>query len=247
LEEDFDMPQPLSRVRPNAIVAATPESIALRPTLAPLVADIIARWAYIEANIGTILSYILQTEAAPVTAMLHAINSASAQIAMILAAGSAKLYDPELEAFEAVMKIAGTAAKKRHPIAHHVWAYTVDLPDALLLIEPEAYTEMFVELQEFRQMTAIDGRWTVLEADKERTMVYRENDFRQIIEEFKSVSKSTTLLINYLDPTNAARDQIHHLLASEPLMDAALQSLRKNPLRPPKPRPPAPQTGSGSM
>lgn len=238
------MPQPLSRVRPGASVAASPEAIELRPTLSPFIAEIIARWAYIEANIGTILSYILRTEAAPVTAMLHAINSASAQIDMIRAAGSAKLYDPALEAFEAVMKIAGTAAKKRHPIAHHVWAYSVELPDALLLIEPEAYTDMFVQLQEMRKQPRTG--WIILEADKTRTMVYRENDFRQIIEEFKSVSKCTTFLINYLEPNHAARDQMYRWLCSEPLIDAALISLRTH--RQPRlgPQPPNPQTENGS-
>jgi hypothetical protein len=114
-------PQPLSRVRPNALVNASPEAIALRPKLAPLIAEIIARWADIEVNIGTILSYVLRTEAGPIAAMLHAIVSASAQMDMIHAAGSAKLFDPELEVFEAVIKIARAAAKKRNAVAHHIW------------------------------------------------------------------------------------------------------------------------------
>ena len=176
--------------------------------------------------------------------MLHAINSASAQISMIRAAGSAKLYDPELEVFEAVMKIAGAAAHKRHPIAHHVWAYSVELPDALLLIEPEAYTDMFVELQEMLKQPKIG--WIILEADKSRTMVYRENDFRQIIEEFTSVSKCTTYLINYLETNHVARDQMYRLLCSEPLMDAALISLRTNRQPRPRPQPPTRQTENGS-
>jgi hypothetical protein len=77
-------------------------------------------------------------------------------------------------------------------------------------------------------------------------MVYRDNDFRQIIEEFKSVSKCTTFLINYLEPNHAARDQMYRLLYSEPLIDEALQSLRKN--RQPRPRPQTPtqQTEIGS-
>ncbi len=68
-------PQPLSRVRPQAVVMASPEAIILRPKLAPLIAEIIARWADIEANVGTILSFILRAEAAPTAAMLYAVRT----------------------------------------------------------------------------------------------------------------------------------------------------------------------------
>src|SRR5689334_18915113 len=110
-------PQPLSRVRPNVDIITTPEAMVLRPTLAPLVAEIIARWADVEVNIGAILSFVLRAEAAPIAAMLNAVTSTSAQMDMIQAAGWAKLFDPELAMFEAVIKIARAAAKKRNAIA----------------------------------------------------------------------------------------------------------------------------------
>ncbi len=235
---DFDMaPQPLSRVRPRAAVMPSPDAIALRPKLAPLIAEIIARWADIEANIGTVLSYVLRTEAGPIAAMLHAIISASAQMDMIHAAGSAKLFDPELETFEAVIKIARAAAKKRNAIAHHIWGYTTELPDALLLIEPEAYSDMFVELQRAFEAQPTPG-WVMVQADTDRTLVYRENDFHEIITELKVVARCTTFLINYLEPRHAARAQMYQKLCSEPLMDAALKSIRNS--RQPRPAPQQP-------
>ena len=226
-------PQPLSRVRSQAAIMATPDAIALRPKLAALIAEIIARWADIEANTGTILSYVLRAEAAPVTAMLHAVVSSSAQMDMIEAAGRAKLFDPELEIYEAVIKIARAAAKKRNAIAHHVWGYTDELPEALLLIEPEAYGEIFVELQQVLKSPTPGLR--VPQINSAQTMVYRENDFIQIVEEFKTVSKCTTFLINYLEPRHSARDQMYRHLCSEPLIDAALKTLRKDRVHRPKP------------
>jgi hypothetical protein len=219
---------------------ASPEAIALRPKLAPLIAEIIARWADIEANIGTILSYILQAEAAPTAAMLYAVRSSSAQLDMILAAGWAKLFDPQLEIFEAVIQAARSVGKKRNIIAHHVWGYTVELPEALLLIEPEAYSDVFVELQ--NAFKSPDAGWTILQADNERTLVYRENDFHEIITELKTVARCTSFLINYLQPKHIARDRMYSMLCSEPLIDAALISIRKS--RQPRPAPgqPSPQT-----
>jgi hypothetical protein len=235
-------PQLLSRVRPKAIVMATPEAVALRPTLAPFIAEIIARWADIEANIGTILTYILRAEAAPSIAMLHAVRSSSAQMEMILAAGWVKLFDPELEMFEAVIQLARVASKKRNAIAHHVWAYARELPDALLLIEPEAYSDMFVELQRTFGGEEPTAGWFPLETDKSRTLVYRNNDFLEIIAELKIVARSTTFLINYLEPRHAARDYMYRKLCNEPLIDAALISIRKSRLPRPRPQPPTPQT-----
>jgi hypothetical protein len=236
-ETDLAMPpQPLSRVRPKATVLASPEAITLRPKLAPLIAEIIARWADIEANTGSILSYMLSAEAAPTAAMFYAVRSSSAQMDMILAAGWAKLYDPELEIFEAVIQAARSAARKRNAIAHHVWGYTTDLPEALLLIEPEAYSDIFVAIQDVLKWPPGD-RWDRGQIDASRTWVYRENDFLEIIAELRTVARCTTFLINYLHRSHAARDQIYSWLCNEPLIHAALSAIRKSrqPRRPPEP------------
>jgi hypothetical protein len=62
-------------VRPKATVMASPDAVTPRTKLAPFIAEIIARWADIEANVGTILTYILRAEPAPTAAMLYAIRS----------------------------------------------------------------------------------------------------------------------------------------------------------------------------
>jgi hypothetical protein len=236
-------PQPLARVRPKATVLVTPRAITLRPELGLFVAEIIARWAAIEGGIGAILSHMLGVAARPVMAMLNAVTSTSAQMDMIEAAGGAKLFDPDLEIFEAVIKVARGAAKKRNAIAHHIWAYSEELPDALLLVDPEGQGDLSVRIQEAMYSTAKTTTLT-LSPDLEWISVYRENDFRQIVDELKTLVECVQLLILYLHRITA-HDQIYRKLCSEPLIDAALQSIRKN--RPPRPRPqqPNPQTENG--
>ncbi|MHC2837927.1 hypothetical protein [Bradyrhizobium diazoefficiens] len=112
--------------------------------MAPFVAEIIVRWADIEANVGSILAFLLAAEAGPTIAMLQTVRSASAQMDMIVSAGKIKLIDPELEMFEAVVRLARSAARKRNNVAHHIWAFCDELPDALLLVEPVAYLDIFV-------------------------------------------------------------------------------------------------------
>ncbi|WP_198030340.1 hypothetical protein [Bradyrhizobium sp. Tv2a-2] len=188
------------------------------------------------------MSHMLGTEAAPVMAMLHAVTSATAQMDMIEAAGWTKLFDPDLEAFEAVIKIARAAAKKRNAIAHHVWGYTEELPEALLLIEPEAQTEVAVRVQKALFSSAGTSIFTP-SPDIDRISVYRENDLVQIIEELKSVAKCASMLVLYLQRI-AAHDQIYRQLCDEPSIEAALKSIRKT--RPPRLKQTIPETENGS-
>ena len=106
-------PHPLSEVRSKARVIAGPGSQTFdrRPALTPYIAKIIAEWSYNEANSCTLLTYFLSAEAGPVMTMMQALRSSSAQFDMIEAAASNKLYDPELEAFEAVMSYENCAAR----------------------------------------------------------------------------------------------------------------------------------------
>ena len=234
-------PQPLSRVHPTANVRLSDDAISQRPKLSRFIPEIIARWTGIEIQLAATLSGFLRAEAAPVTAMLHAINSISTQMDMILAAGSSKLYDPELEALEAVVKIAKAAAKKRNRIVHHVWGLASELPDALLLVDPEACTEKYIKAQE----AARSGQ-PAPEVNREQVMVYREKDFIEILQELDNVRSSLTLLNQYLEPGHRLRDRVYGLLCGAPLMDAALKSIRNSRQARPRPEPPSTQTGSGS-
>jgi hypothetical protein len=137
-------PQPLSRVRPKAKALPGPEALYThRPNLAPLAMAVIAHWSEIEVKNASMLAFVLRAEAAPTMAMIQAIRSASAQMDVIEAAGSVKLTGQHLEIFKAIIRLARKAAKKRHPIAHHVWAFSMEMVDAILLVEPSAYLEMF--------------------------------------------------------------------------------------------------------
>ena len=64
---------------------------------------------------------------------------------MIRAAGKARLQDPELELFEAIVNIADRiGSKKRNPLVHDTWGWSDELPDALLRIEVAAEVEVFL-------------------------------------------------------------------------------------------------------
>jgi hypothetical protein len=215
-------PQPLSRVRPKAVALPGAETLyEHRPRLAPLAMAVIAHWSEIEAKTASILAYVLRAEAAPTMAMLQAIRSASAQMDMIEAAGASKLSGEKLEMFDAIIRLARNAAKKRHPIAHHVWAFARDMVDAALLVEPSAYLEMMVA-----HSTA--ERAFVPKLDNARVMVYRDRDFHEIIEEMKVVARCIDHVTFILSARLPEPHETYARLSAEPLFQEALQWTKKN-------------------
>jgi hypothetical protein len=231
-------PHPLSQVRSNARVIAGPGSQTFdhRAALAPFITKIVAEWSYIEANICTILTYLLKAEAGPVMAMMQAIRSSSIQFDLVEAAASNKLFDPALESFEAVLAIARRAASKRHKIAHHLWAYCDELQDAVILVEPSAYRDLFVKAATEENHT---GSWLLYPAVTD-CFVYREKEFQEILDEIETVSRSVTLFSNYLllSQGSSIRDNTYRMLCSAPEIQTALSKIRAN--RPMKVAPPTP-------
>ena len=221
-------PQPLSQVRSKAIVHVGPQAVELRPDLAPFIAQIIALWADVEASVCAIMTRLLSAEARPTTAMLSVIRSASTQFDMVEAAAIGKLVNPSLEMLLAVLSTVRRAAKIRNRIAHHVWAHCDDLPDALILIEPEAFLEIFVRLEEAEvfSLSPDDPR---VQPDRSRSFVFRQKDFKEIVEELKNVWFCSYQVRHLARPRHPRRDEIFALLSKEPAIEAALRRICSNP------------------
>ena len=85
------MPQPLSKVCPNATVSLHLDHSTNKPELAILVTGIFARWAWIEQSISGLLLHILGAEAKPALAMFSVLNGQRLQMSAVKAAAEAAL------------------------------------------------------------------------------------------------------------------------------------------------------------
>jgi hypothetical protein len=233
-------PQPLSRVKPDARVIAGPgqQTFDRRPAFASYVAQIIAQWSYCEANLRSILTVLLSAEAGPVTAMVEALRSSTTQFDMIKAAALSKLIDPELASLEAVMALARKGARGRNRIAHDIWAFSDDLPDAIILVQPEGYSQIFVDLQKYLASPLSAAPLPnvpipFIGPSPDKCFVYKEADFREILDDFDVISKCTTFLFRYLQspPGSPQRDQEYSRLSASPDFQTALfQTLKRRPI-----------------
>src|ERR1700682_821777 len=127
-------PQPLSKVRPKAIVGLGPRALHARPQLAALVAEIIGFWSEVDVQRGHLLSTLLGAGDGPALAMYLALTSTAARRAALLAVVHSVLNQVDEDLFAAISKYAVPIEDERNHFAHGLWGYSDDVPDGLLLV-----------------------------------------------------------------------------------------------------------------
>jgi len=160
------MPQPLSRVSPNAGVVignAGHRALERNPPLAAVALEAIASWSNVEAFLLRLFIQLLGGNDSLAASVYLSLEGQSAKASAIKAAAANALAArvQERQVLEAVLSIAKTNEKDRNKLAHWVWGDSPTLPDALLLLDP---------------------RVSVEKLDRSQIYVYREQDFRSIIQ-----------------------------------------------------------------
>ena len=158
------MPQPISDVAPDANIAFAnvgDRPLARHPDLALLAMEAIESWSNVE---NFMLNFFLElfggnrTLAANVYLSLDGWNAKSSAIR---AAANSVLDENSNRLLNAILAVFKTNQKSRDKLAHWTWGDSPQVPDGLLLANPKAQ---------------------ITDTDKDQIYVYREQDFKNIIE-----------------------------------------------------------------
>lgn len=217
------MPNPLSRVRSNALMSYGPDSLEQRPELALMVIECIARWSHIEAAMGRLLAHMLGAKAAaPAVAMFQSLTSGAARLDALWTAAEVTLDEEYLGYLDAGLRYSRRIANQRHDFAHHIWGACPELPHALLLIDPKEMADLTVRERQILEWNEGEPSGEVFDAivqgihlNLDRVMVYRKPDF----EAFKKTSHTAVTfwvrLSVMLDPFHGLKpEEIRVLIAS---------------------------------
>jgi len=155
------------------------------------------------------------------------------QFDMIRAAGKARLQDPELELFEAIVNIADRiGSKKRNPLVHDTWGWSDELPDALLRIEVAAEVEVMLNLERILRenlpmpLPPLSSEiHPLLKQNPEQVWVYRRRDFEEILDEMKKLLLYITAM-HHFRPGSVTRDAISQMLENERLLQDEILRVR---------------------
>jgi hypothetical protein len=226
--ESFDMPQPLSRVKPGATVRQRPAILDhLSPKYAQLVAGIFSNWSLVEYRLSVLLVRILGADAEPALAIFATLEAQHLQFRAIEAAAKAALEEKEYDVFKATMGVARSVQTPRDQLAHWVWAHSPELPDALLLAEPKSAKERDREFTRALESGETDSeKISALNTfDPAHVQVYREGDLQRARDNLEQAVQITFLTVVYLDGTFKGRIKPLPWTRSSPTRDQLFQQL----------------------
>lgn len=156
------MPQPLSKVVPNANVLignAGDRPLARHPELAVLAIEALASWSNVENFLLHLFIQLFGGQGSLAADIYLDFDNQNAKSRAI--ATAAKTLDKNKQKLlQAILDLAKTNQILRDKLAHHTWGDSSDLPDALLLVDPKA---------------------TINDLDRENIFVYRRIDFENMI------------------------------------------------------------------
>jgi hypothetical protein len=135
------MPNPLSSVRPRAgyvLAAVGTHSLRFNEKLARQAMEGISSWANVDFNMLQIYITLAGGAGADAATVFLSIESDGARKNAVAALAARKLDAQHQRIFSAILKVMGRRYRERNKLAHWVWGYSPQLPDALLLADPRA-------------------------------------------------------------------------------------------------------------
>ena len=187
------MPQPISRVAPNASIEL--DNIGgslLNPRLSALALECISSWSTVDSwsmRLYITLAGGPTSIAAEMYLSLEGSRPKSAALDPLV-----KRLEPEMQRlYSALAKLKASGQKSRDKLAHWVWGTSSELPDCLLLADP-------------RSLTTDDP------PSRDAIFVYREKAFKRIISDNRQLARSFGSFTYIL---TTPHDEIKSLLFSE--------------------------------
>lgn len=217
------MPQPLSRVNPDAEIIVTPHALTIFNQFLPHIMGVIAQWAHIDGDFATLFSRFLRAGIEVGTAVYQKFNGLEARRTALFAAAEKALPEWQQIALAAVWKAIKASRDQRDRFAHHVWGYSRQLPDTLLLMHSNVVVDVNIS---YRTGQTLDGGRILIQPkdfDRSQVFVYRAKDFERATIDALNASRLVNFLYSAI--SGVPMLQGHTPLLSEPLFQQAVEPL----------------------
>lgn len=209
------MPQPLSRVAPNAnaeIGNVGMRSIRSRPALALLAIEVISTWSHVENFMLRLYLDMAGGHETDAAAVYLAMDTANAKTKVVTTLAERRLSPDNQKLLRAILRLVKSYQLDRDKLAHWIWGTSPDLPDAVLLFDP---------------------RHVAMTRDK--IFVYRENDFEASRQKFERLAHLGSLFRFVIGDHPANREgRLYAQLCAEPEIAGILNRLAEPAILPPE-------------
>ncbi len=227
------MPQPLTNFSRNLSIFLgnnTDSPSHHRPDLALKAMSVIAEWSILESFMSSLFAALLLGDDGRAAAIFSTIRSQQGQRDAIKAAVDLSALDQnKRDIISAVFSIYEKASKPRNKIAHWVWGYSPELPDAVLLADPNAMAAFHAKIAAFTRTVSTAKNYEPRpEIDKSRIFAWNAADFETASEKIQramDLASQTTLALLTSAPLS---DPILLQLSNEPDLRAELERLNRD-------------------
>jgi hypothetical protein len=224
-EAVFDM-QPLSRVRPGAMCNwGAPDNMTTHPKVAVRIAECIAECADIETMLGLLLALLLDTNAKAALAMYGSVENRAVQRRMMLAAAEANLPSSHFDLLSVTLSASvSPVMKERDKLAHWIWGHSPELPEALLLTEPDEKMSLHYAAIHRKITGAPESPF-----NPANIFVVKEDDLLRLASRLRKAKEHITYFMAtvWKENTPQKRDEFLQKLSNEPQIREALARLHE--------------------
>ena len=195
---------------------------------------VIAVWAHIDGNLASVLTNCLKTDITTGAAMYQALTGGDAKRAVLLAAASTRLSPDDFAIFNAALRVIKPSRDRRNDFAHNIWAYSAQVPNALLLMHSSVVINQNVAWRQYiedhkKPIEVRDGivrhvlPWPpAYKLDDSKIQVFKEGD---LIRDLEIAEKADDIVMWLWRITHnvGGYDEGRTLLLNEPRIAAILQ------------------------
>lgn len=212
-------PRPLKQVVPGIVAYATgPEALRHQPELAAIAMNVVSQWAVNEVRMARILVELLGAQSRPVVAMHSALTSTQAQTAALRAVAKTMVSAERWPIFDAALLVVKKLAKERNRIAHWIFGYSEQVPDAFLLINPADFIDGEVE---YHEGIAKGANVMDMTLRKEGAFIYDKIEFERVYMD-AVLAQSIIIRLTFLCSPSQLASLAYDQLSNEPLIRSVL-------------------------
>lgn len=194
-----------------------PEALTLRPSHGATIGECLSYWPEVEYQMALMLALLLHADNPAAVAVYTQLRRSTAKHQALETAAKFRLSVKEQLLFDAVLCELKSTEAERNYLAHGLWGYCKDLPDAILAISQEHNAAFAIE-----RFAAADTATTRFSADiagnlAKNTFYYTTDALTKIFEKIKAATKMALAFNRYLLPNRPGYPELIYSQAREQL------------------------------
>ena len=175
------MPQPLPKSL-SAQISLT-DVARHRQELALNAANVISKWATIDALVGALIPTLINADPRPAAAVFDIVKNFEAKMKALREIAIITIPDEkDRDILNAILRLYASTARGRNTLAHHLWGIHDKIPDGILMVDPKIIARVSTETKAHKvnETFQYEDAVSIQQDMHDSVMVWKLNDFSDL-------------------------------------------------------------------